>query len=122
MLLGQDKLNALRNAAFLVLPSYSENFGLVLIEALACGTPVVMSDRVNIWPDVIKAGAGLVTSCDVAALANAMLEMLGDPARMREMGQSGRDLVEREFTWDRLAEKMLDAYLCVLRRSNTVDD
>jgi hypothetical protein len=35
---------------------------------------------------------------------------------MREMGQSGRELVEREFTWDRLAEKMLDTYLRVLRR------
>ena len=116
MLLGQDKLDALRNAAFLVLPSYSENFGLVVIEALACGTPVLMSDRVNIWADVAKAGAGLVISCDVPALANAMLEMLGDPSRMREMGQSGRELVEREFTWDRLAEKMLDTYLRVLRR------
>jgi glycosyltransferase involved in cell wall biosynthesis len=121
MLLAQKKLDALRNAACLVLPSYSENFGLVVIEALACGTPVVMSDRVNIWTDVVEAGAGLVIPCDVPALANAMLEMLGDPSRMREMGQRGRELVERNFAWDPLAEKMLDAYLRILRRSNAAE-
>ena len=114
MLLGHDKLDALRNAAFLVLPSYSENFGMVVIEALACETPVVVSDRVNIWAKVAEAEAGLVTSCDTASLANAMLEMLRNPSKMREMGKKGRELVEREFTWDRLAKDMLDAYLGIL--------
>ena len=114
MLTGQDKLDALRDAALLVLPSYSENFGMVVIEALACQTPVVVSDRVNIWTKVAEAGAGLVTSCDSTSLANAMLEMLGDPSRMQEMGKQGRRLVEREFTWAGLARDMLDAYLNIL--------
>jgi len=114
MLVGQDKLDALRNAAFLVLPSYSENFGMVVIEALACQTPVVVSDRVNIWTRVAEAGAGLVTSCDTTSLASAMLEMLGNPSRIQEMGKKGRGLVEREFTWAGLARDMLEAYLNIL--------
>jgi len=116
MLLGKDKLDALRGAAFLVLPSYSENFAMVVIEALACRTPVVVSDRVNVWPAVVQSQAGLVTACDVSALADAMLEMLGDRDQMREMGDKGRELVEREFTWDRLGKKMLDVYVGFLGR------
>ena len=114
MLVGRDKLSALCDAAFLVLPSYSENFGMVVIEALACGTPVVVSDRVNIWAKVTEARAGLVTACDIASLAGAMLELLGDPSRMRDMGKKGREMVEREFTWDRLAVDMMDAYWRIL--------
>jgi glycosyltransferase involved in cell wall biosynthesis len=116
LLLGQDKLDALREAAMLVLPSYSENFGMAVIEALACGIPVVISDRVNIWAQVVESGAGLVTPCDATALAGAMLEMLRNPSRRREMGRKGRELVEREFTWDRLAQEVLDAYSGVLQR------
>lgn len=116
MLLGQDKVDALCNADFLVLPSYSENFGMVVIEALVCGTPVVVSDRVNIWTEIAEAGAGLVTPCDSGALAAAMLEVLGSRSRMREMGERGRELVEQAYTWDRLAEQMLGVYLNILRR------
>jgi len=121
MLLGQEKLDALRNAAFLVLPSYSENFGMVVIEALACGTPVVVSDRVNIWKDVVGAGAGLVTPCEATALAGAMLEMLGDPAKLSRMGKKGRELVERAYTWEPLAKEMLSAYYSILEGPAAAD-
>ncbi len=58
MLLGEEKLAALRDARMFVLSSYSENFGLAVIEAMACGLPVVISDRVNIWREVAAAGPG----------------------------------------------------------------
>ncbi len=121
MLLGQEKLDALRKAAFLVLPSYSENFGMVVIEALACGTPVVVSDRVNIWKDVVEAGAGRVAPCDATALAGAMLEMLGDTTMMRTMGKKGRELVKRAYTWEPLAKEMLSVYLSILEGPAAVE-
>ena len=66
MLLGEEKLAVLRDAQMFVLSSYSENFGIAVIEAMACGLPVVISDQVNIWREVDAAGAGLVVPCAAA--------------------------------------------------------
>ena len=60
MLTNELKWGALRAAAAFVLPSHQENFGIAVVEALACGTPVLISDQVNIWPDITRDGVGLV--------------------------------------------------------------
>ncbi len=59
MLTGALKWGALRAAEVFVLPSHQENFGLAVVEALACGTPVLLSDKVNIWREIEADGAGL---------------------------------------------------------------
>jgi glycosyltransferase involved in cell wall biosynthesis len=61
---GAVKFGALREAEALVLPSHHENFGMVVAEALACGTPVLLSNGVNIWREVVRAGAGLAAGHD----------------------------------------------------------
>jgi glycosyltransferase involved in cell wall biosynthesis len=116
MLLGEEKLEALRSAALLVLPSYSENFGMVVIEALACRTPVVITERVNIHREIVKAGAGLVTPCEVEALAGAMLYLLQNPDEARAMGTRGRTLIEERFSWENVAQAMMVEYEQVLAR------
>ncbi len=60
MLRGDAKWGALRNCEAFVLPSHQENFGIAVAEALACGRPVLISNQVNIWPDIAADGAGLV--------------------------------------------------------------
>jgi glycosyltransferase involved in cell wall biosynthesis len=65
MLEGDVKWGALRASEMLVLPSHQENFGIVVAEALACGTPVLISDQVNIWREISDAGAGLVQPDDI---------------------------------------------------------
>lgn len=110
MLLGDKKLSALRRAAVLVLPSYSENLGIVLLEAMACGKPVVITNRVNIFREVVDSGSGLATDCDPEAIAEAILFVLDNPERAREMGQRGRRLVETTFTWPSAAQRMLEVY------------
>lgn len=60
MITGDLKWGAFRAAEIFVLPSHSENFGIVVAEALACGTPVLISDKVNIWREIQAEGAGLV--------------------------------------------------------------
>lgn len=60
MLEGAAKWGAFRAAEAFVLPSHQENFGIAVAEALACGTPVLLSNQVNIWREVTKDGAGLV--------------------------------------------------------------
>jgi glycosyltransferase involved in cell wall biosynthesis len=56
---GRQKWAAYRRAEAFVLTSHSENFGIVVVEALACGTPVLISERVNIWHEVVQGGGGL---------------------------------------------------------------
>ncbi len=70
---GDAKWGALRAADAFVLPSHSENFGIAVVEALACGVPVLISNRVNIWPEIVDAGAGLVAP-DTAAGVQGLLE------------------------------------------------
>ncbi len=60
MLKGQIKWGALRSAEAAILPSHQENFGIVVAEAMACSTPVLISNKVNIWREVRTSGAGLV--------------------------------------------------------------
>lgn len=119
MLLGQDKLHAYQQADLFVLPSYSENFGIVVIEAMACGKPVVITDRVNICQDVKQARAGLVTRCDANEIAQAILTLLADPVLAREMGRRGRKLVEEKFTWERAAAEMVGQYRQIVARKNS---
>jgi glycosyltransferase involved in cell wall biosynthesis len=114
MLLGEEKLAALRDAEMFVLPSYSENFGLAVIEALACGLPVVISDKVNIWREVAAGGAGLVAPCDAAALAAALERLLEAPELAAAMGQRGRKLVAERFQWGSIALTLEDWYARII--------
>ena len=80
MLQGEDKLAAFADATLFLLPSYSENFGIAVVEAMACGVPVLISDRVNIWREVVADGAGLAAPRDAAAFAREITAMLAEPA------------------------------------------
>ena len=78
MLRGPDRVAALADADLFVLPSYQENFGIVVPEALAAGTPVVVSDQVNFAEHLAGQDVGEVVPCDVDALAAALARWLGD--------------------------------------------
>jgi glycosyltransferase involved in cell wall biosynthesis len=110
MLLGREKLAAFRDADLFVLPSYSENFGIAVIEAMACGLPVVISDKVNLWREVAAAGAGKVTPPDASLVAQAMGELLADPDLAARMGRQGRNLVHTKFQWHNIAGKLEEIY------------
>ena len=112
MLTGVDKLAALADADLFVLPSYTENFGIAIIEAMACGLPVVISNRVNIWREVGE--AGVVVDCDVDQLAEAMRQMLDDPAGRKQLGAKGKRLVEELFPWEKVADQMIKLYQKIL--------
>ena len=98
-------------------PSWKEQFGRVLIEAMACEVPVIGSDSGAI-PEVIGSGdeaTGLVfPEGDAAALAQAILQLRADPEAARALGRVGRRSVEARYTWRRVAEAMRDVYQDVL--------
>jgi len=96
----------LAGADLLVLPSVSEGFPFVLLEALAVGCPVVAS-RVNGVPELVEHGSTglLVPPRDPDALAREIREVLRDPARAAEMGRRGAQVIRDRFTADRMAAR-----------------
>jgi glycosyltransferase involved in cell wall biosynthesis len=110
MLRGAFKNAAFEIAEIFVLPSYSENFGIAVVEAMAVGLPVIVSDRVNIWREIANASAGLVVECDAAELTTAMSTLLDDSELRRSMGERGRQLVQQSFTWEVAAGQMVKLY------------
>ncbi len=114
MLQGEDKLAAFADATLFVLPSYSENFGIAVIEALACGVPVLISDRVNIWREVVTDGAGAAAPPDIEAFAERLGAMLDDPGNLVRMGQAGLAAVARRYDWANIAERLEAVYAGIL--------
>lgn len=106
---GEEKWAAYRAADVFVLPSRSENFGIVVAEAMACGVPVVVS-RETPWQDVETYNAGRWVKLDPDEIAENIIEILENRELARKMGQNGRALVRKKYTWDRIAEKMLSVY------------
>lgn len=110
MLQGEAKLAALVDADLFVLPSYSENFGIAVIEALACGLPVLISDRVNIWREIVEDGSGRVAPCDVEAFGEALIDTMGDREALAAMAAAGPATVARRYTWDKVAVQLEALY------------
>ncbi len=95
-------------ATALAFPSLAEGFGLPVLEAMACGTPVITSN-VSSLPEAAGDAARLVDPFDVAALAGALAAVLDDPAEAERLRAAGRSHVAA-FTWNRCAEAMLALY------------
>lgn len=113
-LYGREKWAAMAASRCFVLPSYQENFALAVVESLAMGLPVVISRRVNIWPEVTRAGAGLTCDLSAPSVRDGILTWLRDPQLAADAGHKGRELVKGTFTWDRTAEAVESAYRQVL--------
>jgi glycosyltransferase involved in cell wall biosynthesis len=111
---GGEKQRLLRQASALVLPSYSENFANIVLEAMAEGCPVVVTPEVGLAPVVAESGAGLVVSGEPAALAQGLAALLADPAGRRAMDEQGRARVRRDYCWDAVAGRMEAGYAWVI--------
>ena len=100
-----------------MLPSRHENFGVAVVEAMASGTPVVVSDQVGIHREIAEAGAGLVTTLDPADVAGAIGRLLDDPEAAERMGRAGEALAARQYTWERVAADVEALYEEVVGRA-----
>jgi glycosyltransferase involved in cell wall biosynthesis len=115
---GADKAGLLHLADALVLPSFSENFGNVVLEAMAAGLPVVVTPQVGLAGVVQQHRAGVVTESDPPLLAAALRDLLADVEGRQAMGLRGR-AAAAQFGWGSVAERMEEVYGEVLaaRRS-----
>jgi glycosyltransferase involved in cell wall biosynthesis len=106
---GDDKWKLLREASFLVLPSRSENFGNVVLEAMAAGIAVIVTPEVGLAGKVGDSGSGLVVSGEPQAFGAAMAALAADPAARAAMAAKGR-ATAAGYTWDGVARSMEAAY------------
>ncbi|GAB4523132.1 MAG: glycosyltransferase [Pleurocapsa sp.] len=107
---GELKLGLLQDADLFVLPSYYENFGIAVAEAMAVGTPVVISDRVHIYQEIQTAQAGWITSCGVEDLINALSLALRSPEERKQRGNNAYNLVQQKYNWQAIAKQTMGIY------------
>jgi glycosyltransferase involved in cell wall biosynthesis len=107
-LFGQGKLDAFAAADLFVLPSYSENFGIVVAEALAARLPVVTTNGTP-WQGLKEHGCGWWTHLTEHALEDALREAMAlSGLELRKMGERGREWVRRDFDWNNIAAQMIE--------------
>ena len=114
-LTGPDKHAALRQSQLFVLPSYSEGFSTAVVEAMAAGLPVVISEQCN-FPEAAQHSAGLVVPTDSAALTSAVSGLLADPALRCQMANNARALIAAHYSWPAIAAAMRRHYGDILER------
>jgi len=106
---GPEKLAALASATVWVLPSMTENFGVAVVEALAAGVPVILSEGVAIGAELAAAGACVVCAATPAALAVEIASLLEDQLRRESLSRAAR-LAAQRFSPETVAEQMLKVY------------
>jgi glycosyltransferase involved in cell wall biosynthesis len=103
MLHGRERIEAYVDADLFALTSHQENFGITVIEAMACGCPVLISDQVNIHADVSAAAAGVVTTLNPEEVRQRLESYLADAQWRCDAGRRGREFALRHYDWATIA-------------------
>jgi len=115
---GAAKADALAAADVFVLPSYSENFGIAVAEALACGLPCVVGQGVAIAGQVADAGAGVAVGTDAEAIAEGLRPYITLPATRLATGEAARQLAAREYSVETMGERLFELYENILSQQS----
>ena len=109
---GDAKTSLLQQADWFLLPSAAENFGIAVVEAMAAGTPVIISPQVAVADLIVGAGAGLVCPSDPASLSKILLRHYQGPSPAMRM--AARSLAESTFSWSSVADQLETRYRQIL--------
>lgn len=116
---GAEKRALLADSDVFVLPSYQENFGMAIVEAMAAGLPVVISEHVNIHREIAAVDAGIITSSISAQVAAGLKRLLDDVCLRATMGAQAKKLVEEKYHWCAIGPRLVDLYQSVVRWRGT---
>ena len=105
-----NKFAALAEADLFVLSSFQENFGIGAVEAMACGTAVLLSRQVGLASAVVDAGAGWVVDLDATGLRKGLADVMTDPQELAARGTAARTLVRERFTWPGIVHEWKPLY------------
>jgi glycosyltransferase involved in cell wall biosynthesis len=106
---GERKDDMLRNSSLLVLPSYQENFGLCVMEALARSVPVLVSPHVNLAAEIESANAGWIAPVERQSLTGTLAEAMSNPEELAKRGRAGKAL-SKLYSWERIATDLTKLY------------
>lgn len=121
VLFGEQKHLTYRQADLFVLPTYSENFGISVAEALAAGTPAIVTKGAP-WSGLEKHGAGWWIDIGLDALINCLEEAMGfSQANLSKMGLRGQNWMEAEYSWNQVGKQMMETYQWILHGGNKPD-
>lgn len=112
---GEKKWELFRDADIFILPTYSENFGIVIAEALACGTPVITTKGTP-WNELESLKCGWWTEIGVEPTRKAILDFLSlSKSEIENMGRNARMLVENKYSTTIIANEMYNLYIKVVK-------
>ncbi|KAF3885515.1 MULTISPECIES: hormogonium polysaccharide biosynthesis glycosyltransferase HpsP [Nostocales] len=111
---GHLKTALLQAADLFVLPSYYENFGIAVAEAMVAGTPVLISDQVHICQEVRDSESGWVSSLDVKEIVKSLRTALENPSECQRRGLLAREYALQHYSWDAIARQIILAYNQIL--------
>ncbi|KAB8317573.1 glycosyltransferase [Tolypothrix campylonemoides VB511288] len=111
---GELKSSLLQAADLFVLPSYYENFGIAVAEAMVSGTPVAISDQVHICQEVRDSESGWVGATNVSELTNLLRIALQNPSERQRRGLCAKEYALKNYSWDAIALQTIEAYNQIL--------
>lgn len=110
LMVGQEKDLLVQGSDLFVLPSFSENFGIAVAEALISGLPVVITPGIQIAAEIKAANAGLVVEGEVEALSNAIIQVLASPQLRHKLSNNGQQLARKRYCWATIAQNLAFVY------------
>ncbi|NEQ98020.1 MAG: glycosyltransferase [Cyanothece sp. SIO2G6] len=119
---GTDKDLLLQGSDVFVLPSFSENFGIAVAEALAAGLPVITTPGVQISPEITAAHAGLVVDGDKEQVSQAIQSLIDNPKLRQDLSRSGKQLAQQRYSWDAIAKQLAEVYKLIIQHRRLPHD
>lgn len=115
---GEIKNLFIQGSDLFTLTSHSENFGIVVLETLAVGLPVLLTPGVALASVVEEYQLGYVSLLDVSAIAFAIENYLSHPQADQDMGDRARQMILKQYTWDKIAARTVEIYQTILADSH----